>query len=222
MGDDSRMKIFIRDLNSCVNPNYEIIMEVFNSEYGYPELDPIRDEICKCFICGLYQSTITLTNHLLEKSLKFCLGIKYSIENKREDVELQDAFIEGINKYDNLILEQSINAACSQGLITKEQKNELKEFKDKFRNPYSHANKKVFKGKTIKGKVVSSKDLEYQGLEDFFRMCFDRSSDKEIPLENLPFAQGICQIEIAKEDCYPYFKKVDEIIRDMLQNIKRQ
>jgi hypothetical protein len=219
MDNDNRIKIFIDDLNSHINPNYKIIKIIFNSEYGYPALDPVRDEICKCFICGLYQSTITLTNHLLEKSLKFCLGIKYSIENKNKEAELQDAFIEGINKYDNLQLEQTINAACTQRLITKEQKKDLKEFKEKFRNPYSHANKKKFRGKTVKGKVVSTGDLE-QGLDNFFKMCFDSSLEKEIPLENIPFAQGICQIGIAKDDFYPYFRKVDEIIRHMLQRIK--
>jgi len=219
MDNKDRINIFINDLNSQITNNYGIVKDIFNSEYGYPALDPIRDEICKCFICGLYQSTITLTNHFLEKSLKFCLGIKYSIENKKDDIEIKDAFIDGIDKYDDLKLEQSINAACSQGLITKRQKEDLKNFKNKFRNPYSHANKKIFSGKSVMGKQVSIKDLE-NGIEDFFKLCFDRNSDIEMPLENIPFAQGICQVEIAKEDCFPYFESVDKIIRDMLSKIK--
>jgi len=221
MDDDNRMKIFIDDLNSYINPNYEIVKIIFNSEYHEPALDPVRDEICKCFICGLYQSTITLTNHLLEKSLKFCLGINYSIANKSNETELQDAFIDGINKYDKLQLWQTINEACTTGLITNNQKNDLKEFKEKFRNPYSHANKIIFSEKTVKGKIVSTKDLE-QGLDNFIKMCFDSDQDKEMPLENIPFAQGICQVEIAKEDCFPYFQKIDEIIRHMLQKTKGQ
>ena len=83
----SRMKNFIDNLNSQISINYEIIKDIFNSQYDYPALNPLRDEICKCFICGLYQSTITLTNHFLEKSLKFCLGIKYSIENKKPELK---------------------------------------------------------------------------------------------------------------------------------------
>ncbi|MCE1197654.1 MAG: hypothetical protein LWW85_01690 [Marinilabiliales bacterium] len=219
MDNNSRIEKFIDDLNSQISHNYEIVKDIFNSEYGYPALDPVRDEICKCFICGLYQSTITLTNHFLEKSLKFCLGIKYSIENKKDDMEIKDAYIDGINKYDDLQLEQSINAACSQGLITKNQKQELKGFKDQFRNPYSHANKAVFSGKSVKGKQVSTKDLE-NGLESFLKLCFDSSLDNEIPIENLPFAQGIIQVEIAKEDCYPYFESVDKLVRSILQKIK--
>ena len=219
MDNNNRLESFINSLNSQIGDNYEIVKEIFTIEYGYPALDPIRDEICKCFICGLYQSTITLTNHFLEKSLKFCLGIKYSIENKADDMEIKDAFVDGINKYDNLQLEQSINAACSQGLISKEQKQELKDLKNKFRNPYSHANKAIFSGKSVKGKQVSIKDLE-NGLDDFLKLCFDNSKDEEIPIENLPFAQGIFQVEIAKDDCFPYFKSVDKIVRDMLLKIK--
>ena len=219
MDTDIRIKTFVDDLNSHLVNNYEIVENIFNSQYGYPALDPIRDEICKCFICGLYHSTITLTNHLLEKSLKFCLGIRYSIENKKDGVDIKDAFIDGIEKYDNLLLWQSIDAACTQELITEKQKNDLKIFKNKFRNPYSHANKKIYSGKSVMGKQVSTKDFA-NGIEGFIKLCFDDSLDEEIPLENLPFAQGICQVKIAKEDSYPYFESVDKIIRDMLNKIK--
>lgn len=221
MAAKNRIEQFIGELNSCLIPNYEAISEIFDSEYGYPELDPIRDEICKCFMCGLYQSTITLTNHLLEKSLKFCLGIKYTIENKKENAEIQDIFIDGINKYDKLFLEDTINRACTKGLITKEQKEELKKFKDIFRNPYSHANTAIYRDINVRGKVVSIKDLE-EGVDKFFEKCFDRNSDIEMPLKNLPFAQGIFQVKIAKEDCLPYFGNIDKIIRDMLLKIKEK
>jgi hypothetical protein len=79
---DDRINQFIDELNQTIAPNYQITKEIFNREYGYPELDPLRDEICKCLICGLYQAAITLTNHLLESSLKKCLAIKYKIEHE--------------------------------------------------------------------------------------------------------------------------------------------
>ena len=139
MNSENRINQFIGELNSCIKNNYEVIHDIFNFQYDYSVLDPIRDEICKCIICGLYQSAITLTNHLLEKSLKFCLAIKYSKSNNKDCRKLEDVFTEGINKYDNLLLEDTINRACTQHLITKEQKKVLKDFKDLFRNPYSHA-----------------------------------------------------------------------------------
>lgn len=218
---DERISLFIKDLNDCLKPNYEIVKSVFNNEYGFPALDPLRDEICKCFMCGLYQSTITLTNHLLERSLKFCLASKYTFETKEKESDIRTVFKEGIDKYDNSMLEQTINAACTQGIITKDQKKELKAFRDKFRNPYSHAFNNIFEGKKVKGKVISSADLE-NGIDNFFKHCFDKTTDEEFDLENLPFAQGIMQIKIAKEDSLPYFKRVDEIIRDMLDKIVLQ
>lgn len=218
MDPEKRMQIFVSELNDCLTLNNKIVEIVFNNEYGFPALDPLRDEICKCFMCGLYQSTMTLTNHLLEKSLKFCLASKYTFETKKKDSDIRNVFKEGIDKYDDSMLEQTINAACSQGLITKKQKKELKEFRYKFRNPYSHAFNNIFEGKKVKGKVVTTADLE-NGLDDFFKHCFDKTTDEEFELENSPFAQGIMQIKIAKEDSFPYFKRVDEIIRDMLEKM---
>lgn len=139
------------------------------------------------------------------------MGIRYSIENKIDGVDKKDALIDGIDKYDNLMLWQTLDAACTQGLITEEQKNELEIFKNKFRNPYSHANKKIYSGKSVMGKQVSTKDLA-NGIEDFIKLCFADSLDEEIPLNNIPFAQGICQVKIAKNDCYPYFHILKELI----------
>jgi hypothetical protein len=218
MKEEERISLFINDLNNCLKPNHEIVKSIFNNEYGFPALDPLRDEICKCFLCGLYQSTITLTNHLLERSLKFCLASKYTFETKEKDNDIRTVFKEGIDKYDNSMLEQTINAACTQGIITKEQKKELKDFRHKFRNPYSHAFNNIFEGKKVTGKVISSADLE-NGIDNFFKHCFDKATDEEFDLENLPFAQGIMQVKIAKEDSFPYFKRVDEIIREMLNKI---
>lgn len=220
MGTNENFEHFIGELDICLIPNYEIIKDIFENEYGFPALDPLRDEICKCFMCGLYQSTITLTNHLIERSLKFCLATKSTLETKVKNSDITTAFREGIDKYDNSMLDQTINAACTQGLITKEQKKELKEFREKFRNPYSHAFNKIFEGKKVKGKVISTTDLE-SGIFNFFEHCFDKKTDEEFELSDLPFAQGIMQVNIAKADSFPYFKRVNEITREMLVKLTR-
>lgn len=220
MNTVSRIENFVNELNLCITPNYEVISEIFNNEYKYPALDPIRDEICKCIICGLYQATMTLTNHLLERSLKFCLAIKYSKENRKEESIIEDVFVEGIEMYYKLDLQDTINRACSQGLITKPEKKELLTYRERFRNPYSHADANIFKDIYVKGKTMSTEDLK-GGLEEFFKKCFDDNTDSIVPLKNIPFAQGIFQIKIAKNDCIPYFSRVDEIIRNMLKKINQ-
>jgi hypothetical protein len=53
--------------------------------------------------------------------------------------ELTKKIDESKEKYDNKSLETTINNACTQKVITKEEKMVLISLKDKFRNPYSHA-----------------------------------------------------------------------------------
>jgi hypothetical protein len=134
-----RLEQFVDELNKTIPSHSELIKNIFNSEYGYPELDPVRDEICKCIICGLYQAAITVTNHLLEQSIKTCLIFKHSIENKKDGTDVFDICKDGIKKYDGINLSNAINCACAVGLITKEQKQLLHQLREDFRNAYSHA-----------------------------------------------------------------------------------
>jgi hypothetical protein len=216
--DMTRLEQFVEELNKTMFSKYQIIKDVFETEYGYPELDPIRNEICKCIICNLNQAAITLTNHLLEKSLKHFLIVKYSKENKREDTKIDDVFKDGIDRFDTCDLEKSINMACTQGLITKEQKKLLKKFKDDFRNPYSHASaKEIFKDMPIKGKSISL--IEGESGEVLLKRIFDDSTEYLMPAKYLLPAQGIVQYCIAQRDSVPYFVQVDNIIRNITQKM---
>lgn len=215
----TRFEQFIKELNDEIDINYKTIENIFNLEYGYPELDPLRDEICKCIICGLNQAAITLTNHLLEASLKKCLAMKYSITNKKAIVDLKDAFKDGIIKFDSKNLFQTIDKASEQDLITKEQKKRLLEFKDKFRNPYSHATSaKIFEEAKIKGTVISLQEGE-RG-EDLIKRIFQTETNEMMSIKDILPIQGIAQTIFAKEDIVPYFTEIDEIIREMLKRLK--
>lgn len=217
--DKTNLEYFIEDLNSNIFHNYNQIQDIFNFEYGYPEFDPLRDEICKCIICNLHQAAITLTNHLLESSLKKCLAMKHSISNKQNDVKLEDAFKEGITKFDQLDLDDTINRACTQGLITKEQKKLLKKFKDEFRNPYSHASTaEIFKDTTVKGKTISLNEGE--SPENLLKRIFDNNSDEILAVKDILPIQGLVQVVIARQISVPYFTEVDKIIREMLTKLK--
>lgn len=217
--NNERLELFVNELNSCIGDNYEVIRNVFNKEYGYPEFDPLRDEICKCVLCDLHQAAITLTNHLLESSLKKCLAMKHSISIKQNDIKIEDAFKEGITKFDQLDLDDTINRACTQGLITKEQKTLLKKFKDEFRNPYSHATtSEIFKDTTVKGKTISLNEGE--SPENLLKRIFDNDSDEVLAVKDLLPIQGLVQVMISKQISVPYFTEVDRIIREMLIKLK--
>jgi hypothetical protein len=216
-----RIEEFIEELNLVLFPNYESIKDIFNVEYGYPELDPVRDEICKCIICNLHQAAVTLTNHLVESSIKKCLALKHSIDDKLDEMKLEDAFKSGIEKYDKLELEDTINRARTHGLITKEQKKQLKKFKDEFRNPYSHATTaEIFKDTAIKGKSISL--IEGENPEDLLARIFNDSSENLLQVKDILHIQGMVQVMIAKQISIPYFREVDSIIRDMLSKIKAE
>ena len=208
----NQLKIFIDELNSSLSTNYELVETIFSSEYGYPEFDPLRDEICKCLICGLNQAAITLTNHLLEDVLKKCLIYQHTIQTKQNTNEkLSELFQEGINKFDNdkSDLSKSINAACSNGLIIKEHKKLLHHFRESFRNSYSHASSsKIFKDVTVKGKEISSFDEASGELNETF------------DVSQIPIIQGIIQYKLAKKESVSYFKNVDAIIRHMIDKLK--
>jgi len=205
---EERLRHLINEINSNLIENYSSIKDIFNNEYGWPELDPVRDEICKCIMFGLSQAAITLTNHLLESSLKKCLIYKYTIDNKKDidEKKIETIFKNGIDKFDNSKsdLSKSINAACTNGLITKKQKMILHDFRERFRNSFSHASsQKTFGDMKIPAKIINSIDQ------------VDKQINNEISVKDVPIIQGIVQSIISSKLCIPYFREVDEIIREM-------
>jgi len=187
--------------------NYEKIKVKFHSGYNYPEFDTIRDEICKCLICDLNLAAITLTNHLLEDFLKKMLIYK---NVKKENESIFGAFDASTKEYDGITLFNSIEKAFVENIISEEQKDLLHQFRNEFRNPYSHAeSKKIFSGLTVGVQEVKLENNK-----------FNVSEYKQEEIIGLPFVHGLVKIEIAKQIAVQYFDLVDEIIRDILNNRK--
>jgi hypothetical protein len=94
-------------------------------------LDPVRHEICLALTFGLYQSALTLTNHLHESVLKFALSFKYVFNNldkkssKHDINSLIEKLKSGFDKYDDKTLYQTIEIAYSEELINDEKKSQL-------------------------------------------------------------------------------------------------
>ena len=38
---------FIKELNTNISNNYNIVADAFENDYLWPEVDPVRNEICK-------------------------------------------------------------------------------------------------------------------------------------------------------------------------------
>ena len=209
---------FIEELNANIRNNYDTVADVFENEYGWPEVDSVRSEICKCLICGLYQAAITLANHLLESVLKKALIIDESAKNKTEQSDITNVFDDATEKYANKNLDFTINQACRKGLINKEEKNILHGFREQYRNAFSHADpQKTFSGISIPATIFTTKDLD--NPEEFFKKAFTNKPNVTLSAENNVIIQGLVQRIKAEQEAVHYFLAIDGIIRNLYLNL---
>lgn len=196
---------------------YPQIESFYKKAYNLPDLDPIRHEICICIAFGLYQAAMTLTNHLLESFIKLSLTYNdihanpSNLKNKPEDKlkSLTNDLKASGNKFNDKNLGDNINKACKFGLITKEEKKQLNEFREKFRNAYSHADRKKQHGDIttpVQFSTIEEGKIKMEPLQ-------------EVSLFDLPIFQGIAQWHHAEVFSYPYFEYLDGVIRRTLSII---
>lgn len=208
---NERTTQFIDELNKAIVPNLNRLEYQFNNEYGWPEFDPLRDEISKCLICDFCQAAITLTNNLLEHFLKtICI---YSDSIAKKETEPSNGLIINraiIDRFDGLDLSQTLRHAKKIGLISEEQWKKLDNYRDEFRNAYSHSEKKkIFKDKTVATLEPIIKDGQ-----------FTLAASSITHLLDIPAYQGIFQAILSKNVAFNYFISVDELIRSTLDNFK--
>lgn len=209
---------FIAELNANIRNNYNTIAEAFENEYGWPEVDSVRSEVCKCLICGLHQAAITLTNHLLESVLKKALIIEESAKNKTAHSDITNVFDDATEKYANKNLDFTINQACRKGLINKEEKNILHGFREQYRNAFSHADpQKTFSGVSIPATIFTTKDLD--NPEEFFKRAFTDKPNVILSAENNVIIQGLMQSSKAEDEAMDYFLTTDGMIRNLCSRL---
>lgn len=218
--NDEQNKKLNDEVNQIIQSRFEFITrhylsvrDAYNNHYDWPELDPLRHEICICITFGLCQAAITLTNHLLESVLKYALIIKCGdkVKQSKEDIKgrvitaLIEKYRDCIEKYNDASLSNTINLARREGLISKEQKKQLHYFRQIFRNAYSHSDKiKTFGKSTM---PVTGVRLEEN------KFVTDEVDEPEIAF--LLVGQGIVQFEIAQKTAAQYFLYIDMLVRDI-------
>jgi hypothetical protein len=196
--------------------NYNKVKNAYDNPYDMPELDPLRHEIALCIMFGLHQAAITLTNHLIEWFIKLILIYNHSIQNEKPLDKsksmvdnLEEHFSDGIKNYTNKDMSETIRAAKSAGLLTKEQWKELDKIREDFRNAFGHADSsKIFKTTEIGLTGVSIDDNQFKTDEK-----------KSVKISNIPIIQGLLKIEFAKKNAIPYFLYIDELIRITLPRL---
>ena len=200
-----------------IKRQYPNIRDAFKNHYEWPELDPLRHEICLCIMFGLCQAAITLTNHLFESMLKYALITLDGKENKQKEEEIKGRVIssviekyeEGFNRYGEQDLGSNINSACTLGLITEEQKIRLHILRVRFRNAYGHSDKQKTFGKSTM--PVTGVKLENE------KFTIDEKLEPEVA--KLIIGQGIVQARQAQSDAPQYFKYMDSLVREIREKL---
>ncbi len=207
------INVIIESREEFLRKHYPTVRGPYHNGYDWPEFDPLRDEICLCIMFGLCQSAITLTNHMLESLLKNALIIKKGKETQQTEEEIkgrgitsfEEKYAEAIQLFGDRNLYYSINDAHQEELISDEQRDQLHEFREIFRNAYGHADKKKTFGK-------STMPITSMRLEDD-KIVPDES--KNVEVASLLIGQGIVQAQMAQDFAPQYFLYIDNLVREI-------
>jgi hypothetical protein len=213
----SEVNDLIRGRQSEIAHNYPLVRVAYKTCYGLPELDPLRHEITLCLVFGLYQAAVTLTNHLLESMLKYALAYHYALKHPPVSSpphgaaakHLVDWLAEGNALYANKKLGHNINQACTNGIITKIQKERLHEFRNAFRNAYSHADKKKTFGEA--STPVTAVRFDPNGLVV--------DAPEQVGLAELLIGHGFFQSIHAQQNALRYFLEIDAITHHVMKKV---
>ena len=205
---ESAQEAIARKLELLVKENYSQVSFQLQNDYGLPELDPIRHEICYCILVGCHQAAITLTNHLLENALKTFL-IWHDCIHRPTEESYEFSMAKASERYNGKKLFETIQLMGTKGLITSEQASLINEFRETFRNAFSHADKK----KTFGSKTMG---IDVLGLVDG-RPEIRESQEVNI-FDYVPI-QGIMQAVRAENESVYYFSEIDSLVRSILAKL---
>src|SRR5437868_15550916 len=105
-----------KSIQQTVEQNIKTYGHFVSEPFNWSLLDSVRDEICTCLITGCSQAAITLTNHLLEKSLKvFLFHVEPTSQNYTDAEEIEKHFNEMNRIYGGKDLSDTINNCYSKG-----------------------------------------------------------------------------------------------------------
>jgi hypothetical protein len=166
------------------------------------------DEILNCLLLGFNQASIFTTNHLLERVLKVSLMRKYTEGLFIGNPEFNKKSNEAKNQYDNQTLRNNIQCAFDLKILTQEERDKLIELKNKFRNPYSHAQMSP---------ILKDLPQEFTGFMGSSSDAIDAlNKGISIPMEKISVPTHIMEQEIQKDEAnysaLDYFQEVFKIM----------
>ncbi|HOZ48213.1 MAG TPA: hypothetical protein PK468_16500 [Candidatus Hydrogenedentes bacterium] len=206
---DAKIKSAYVEWSRKARENLAQVERQLSTGYGMPELEMLRVEACFCIIQGHWQAAVCLTNILLEAFLK--LALVYSNTDEPEEQaqplsRLLNSLSAPVQKYMQMDLNDTINAARKAGLIDRQTKKDLHSFRERFRNAFFHADMQSMFGdqKTpVTGADFGTREIEHN----------------EIAIRSLPLLLGETLWQNAQANAIPYFTEVDALIRETLPKV---
>lgn len=148
--DESKKKELQDIFDNAIKIKYDLYKQ-YLFEYNlflFKDLEYNIKESVYCLIISAHTASITNTNLILERSIKLAL-IQYQAETLTDysDDQIIEKYIASDKKYSGKNLDQNIQTCLKFGILNKEEAKELKEYKLKFRDGFSHFTpKNILKG----------------------------------------------------------------------------
>lgn len=188
--------------------NFKYILRE-NRFYYFKELESNIWQIAICLIVKAYSASITLTNHVLERTLKLALiqkksGIPKNFTNWNKNYESS-------HKYSSWTMENTVAESKILGIITEEQVENLTEFRRSMRNGFSNYDPtKILKDSN------DIKEMTIKSLES--------KVDKNISFnfKKIPMLQNAYVNMFAEENAEFYFDYVIQIIEHIERHFKTE
>ena len=178
-------------------------------------LNSIKYEVLNCLVLELYHSSITATNHLLERMLKLSL---IELETKNVNYSEIEKYTRIVNhaheQYDHLYIHQTLKHNKNKKLISEDEFNYLSQVSKTMRDGYSHAQTSVINKempKTFTGFSFSISEVK-SSLTKGDQLKAGAQID--IPSSS-PTISQLFQDNVSKDKALLYFENVYIIIMNI-------
>ncbi len=165
-----------------------------------PSIASLYEEISTCIVFGLHGAAITLSGVLVEFALKFATYIREAGGYLHYNPEHWDEF-------EQITFDPAIKRASTAGLITPEQAEELRRFKNVIRNPYNHYNIRKITSHAVwnKVKIVNLNTGTFE--------------EKSIPVKDDPVLQAQAKPVVDSMQVFTVFRFADAVVKALLAGI---
>ena len=167
-----------------------------NKLQGLKPLCFLINEICECLITNKQCAAMTLTNHLLESSIKLALILwSATLRGVDETKDFEVMYKDEIKNYQGKEMSENLTSALECKLITEEEYKDLSELKLEYRHHISHAsnNKYVRNAKT----TIMTYDT-----------ATSESSEKEVGVTGNPILNLLAQESFMRQNAEGFFMHV--------------